>query len=193
MAACVLAAFVFMFTHRLFMTLPPFPDGFVLTATLVVLAGFIVVRYRLRLVTGLADRWTQSRGRRISLGERVLIVGAGEGGEFASWVLSRPDFRKYFLVIGFADDDPGKQGMRYDGVKVLGTTGDIADLVSRYDIGIIIFAISKISSQDSTRILLLCEKTGVPVVNLSDIMENLQHQISRNFYKKTEKQEGESL
>jgi lipopolysaccharide/colanic/teichoic acid biosynthesis glycosyltransferase len=186
MAACVLAALAFMVTHRLFFTLPALPSGFVLTATLVVLVGFIIVRYRLRLVTGLANRWTQSRRSGFALGERVLIVGAGEGGEFAAWVLARPDFRVHFVAVGFVDDDPVKQGMRYDGLKVLGTTGDVAALVARYDIGIIFYAISKISSQDSTRILLLCEKTGVPVVNISDVMENLRHLISRNLHKQTE-------
>jgi len=183
-ASCVLAALAFMFTHRLFMTIPALPDGFVLTATLVVLAGFIVVRYRLRLVTGLANRWTQSRRKGYGLGERVLIVGAGEGGDFASWVLSRPDFRAHFFAVGFVDDDPSKQGLRFDGLKVLGTTGDIATLVARHDIGIIFYAISKISSQDNTRILLLCERTGVPVVNISDVMQNLRHLISRNLHTK---------
>jgi len=178
MAGCVLAAFAFMLTYRLFYPFPTLPVEFVLTATLVVLAGFVVIRYRLRLVTGLADRWTRSRRGGAGLGERVLIVGAGVGGEFATWVLSRPDFRRSFVAVGFVDDDPAKQGLRFDGLRVLGTTGDVAALVAKHDVGIIFYAISKISSHDSDRILSLCQKAGVPVVNISDVIENLRQQLS---------------
>jgi lipopolysaccharide/colanic/teichoic acid biosynthesis glycosyltransferase len=177
-AACVLAAFAFLFTYRLFYTFPALPVEFVFTATLVVLAGFVVVRYRLRLVTGLADRWTRSRRTGFSLGERVLIVGAGVGGEFATWLLARPDFRRNFVAVGFVDDDPGKQGVRFDGIKVLGTSGDISALVAKHDIGIIFYAITKISGHDNDRILSLCQKAGVPVVNISDVIENLRQQLS---------------
>jgi UDP-GlcNAc:undecaprenyl-phosphate GlcNAc-1-phosphate transferase len=105
-------------------------------------------------------------------------VGAGVGGVFATWVLSRPDFRQSFVAVGYVDDDPAKQGARFDGIKVLGTTGDIAALVAKHDIGIIFYAISKISAHDSARILSLCQKTGVPVVNISDVIESLRRRIS---------------
>jgi lipopolysaccharide/colanic/teichoic acid biosynthesis glycosyltransferase len=179
-AACLLAAGAFVFTYRFFPHLPALPTEFVLTATVAVLAGFVVVRYRLRLVTGLADRWTRSRRSGLSLGERVLIVGAGVGGEFVTWVLSRPDFRKNFVVVGFVDDDPRKQGVRFDGIGVLGTTGDIGALVAKHDVGLIFYAISKISTHDNARILSLCQKTGVPVVNIADVIENLRQQITVN-------------
>jgi FlaA1/EpsC-like NDP-sugar epimerase len=109
-----------------------------------------------------------------------LIVGAGVGGEFVTWVLSRPDFRKNFVVVGFVDDDPRKQGVRFDGIGVLGTTGDIGALVAKHDVGLIFYAISKISTHDNARILSLCQKTGVPVVNIADVIENLRQQITVN-------------
>jgi lipopolysaccharide/colanic/teichoic acid biosynthesis glycosyltransferase len=193
MASCVLAAIAFLLTHRLFIPLPSFPDGFVVTATLIILAGFIVVRYRLRLVNGLAVRWVQSRRRGFSLGERVLIVGAGEGGEFASWLLSRPEFRNHFSTVGFVDDDPSKQGLRLDGIKVLGATGDIPTLAALHDVGIILFAITKISEQDQERILSLCKRTDLPVVNIADIIKTIRREISKGLKVKPEEQQGEPL
>lgn len=150
------------------------PDGFLVTASVVVSVGFVVARYRLRLLTGFATRWVNLRGRGYGIGERVLIIGAGAGGEFASWVLARPDFSRLFSVIGYVDDDPKKQGMRYDGHLVLGSTADIPALVDKEDIGIIFYAIGHISKQDRDRILQTCGKTKARLVVLSDILASLE-------------------
>jgi FlaA1/EpsC-like NDP-sugar epimerase len=110
---------------------------FVFTASLVVLLSCVTARYRFRLLTGLASRWIRMRHSGSGAGERVLIVGAGEGGSFASWLLRRRDFQRLYTVVGIVDDDPAKQGMRYEGLKVLGTTADIPRLVKSHDIGVI--------------------------------------------------------
>ena len=107
------------------------------------------------------------------------MVGAGEGGEFATWLLKRPDFRSLYSVVGIADDSPSKQGMRFNGLKVLGSTFDIPELVKRYDIGVLFYAISKISPADSQRILATCRKTGVHVVMISDILRTLHTRLTR--------------
>jgi FlaA1/EpsC-like NDP-sugar epimerase len=63
--------------------------------------------------------------------------------------------------------------MRFDGVHVLGTTADIPELVKHFDIGIIFYAISKISDADSQRILAICNKTNLHVVMIADILSTL--------------------
>jgi FlaA1/EpsC-like NDP-sugar epimerase len=149
------------------------PIRFMYMAGIVVLAGFVAVRYRLRLVTGIASRWINLRRSGYGGGERVLVVGAGAGSEFAAWLLRRSDFRGLYSIIGIADDAPSKQGMRYDGVKVLGTTADIPQLVRRYDIGVIFHAISNISETDNQRILDTCRRTGCHIVLLPDVLRTL--------------------
>ncbi|MEI7847980.1 MAG: hypothetical protein WCK35_19425, partial [Chloroflexota bacterium] len=152
------------------------PDGFILTAALVASSGFVITRYRLRLVTGLASYWVRSRG--YSGGERVIIVGAGAGGELATWLLRRTDFRQLFSVVGYVDDSPAVQGMRLDGIPVLGTTADIPSLVKSNDIGLICYSISHIENYDQARILRTCADTDTRVVILSNIMKNLQDQFA---------------
>jgi FlaA1/EpsC-like NDP-sugar epimerase len=152
-----------------------------INAGLLVLISFVAVRYRLRLVTGLASRWISLRQSGYGAGERVLIVGAGEGGEFATWLLKRPDFRRLYSVVGFADDDPSKQGLRFDGVMVLGTTADIPDLVRRHDVGVIFYAISKISNSDSERILLTCKSTDAHLVIISDVLYSLHSHLTKGL------------
>jgi FlaA1/EpsC-like NDP-sugar epimerase len=162
---------------------PGLPVLFMFTAGLVVLASFIAIRYRLRLVTGLATRWINlrsSQGRSgYGTGERVLVVGAGEGSEFATWLLRRADFKGLYNMIGIVDDAPAKQGLRFDGVKVLGTTADIPELVRKYDIGVIFYSISKISAADDERILSTCKRTGRHLVLLPDVLRTIHSQLRR--------------
>jgi lipopolysaccharide/colanic/teichoic acid biosynthesis glycosyltransferase len=150
------------------------PDGFILTAALVASSGFVLTRYRLRLITSLASRWVRSRS--YGSGERVIIVGAGSGGELATWLLRHADFRHLFSVVGYVDDSPALQGMRFDGIPVLGTTADIPSLVKGNDIGLICYSIGRIGDADQARILRTCSGTGTRLVILANIMKNLQAQ-----------------
>ena len=55
----------------------------------------------------------------------MLIVGAGNGGQLVASELRRnPELGG--VPIGFIDDDPRKDGVRIPGLKVQGTTDDLA-------------------------------------------------------------------
>jgi lipopolysaccharide/colanic/teichoic acid biosynthesis glycosyltransferase len=149
------------------------PPGFLFSAGGLVLAGFVVARYRLRLLTGLASRWISLRGGGYGAGERALIVGAGQGGEFAAWLLRRPDFKRLYTPVGIADDDPAKQGMRFDGLKVLGAVADVPRIVQQHGVSVIFYAISRIDEADSQRILSTCNAAGARLVMLSEVMSAL--------------------
>ena len=181
--SCLLVGLSFTLLHTFLDLMPDLPNEFLLTAGLLTVFSFIVARYRLRLLTGLASRWVSLRQSSIGTGERVLVIGAGEGGDFASWILRRPDFRRYYQVVGIADDDPAKQGVHFSGVKVLGTTGDIPDLVKRHDIGVVFYAIGEATPDDKKRILASCRKTGQPIVLISEVIEGLHQQFARSGIK----------
>jgi len=153
---------------------------FMYMAGLSVLFGFIAVRYRLRLITGLASRWINLRNSTFGAPERVLLVGAGEGSEFAAWLLQRREFKRIYKIVGIVDDSPSKQGLRFDGLNVLGSTADIPELVNRHDVGVIFYAIARISPDDNERILSICNRTGLHVVMLSDVLDLLHHQLAKS-------------
>jgi FlaA1/EpsC-like NDP-sugar epimerase len=71
------------------------------------------------------------------------------------------------------DDNPSIQGMRFDGLKVLGTIADIPALVKSQDVSVIFYAITKLSEADNQRILSTCRKTGLRVLMLSEVIETL--------------------
>jgi len=160
-----------------FLPWPNFPIGFLVIVSLIVLFCFVVVRYRFRLITGLASRWASWRGTGYGTGERVLIVGAGAGGEFATWLLRRPDFQRLFSIVGYIDDDPKKQDMRIDGLRVMGTTHDIPDLVSQHDIGVIFYAIGKSTNADEERIVSICKNTRAHFISVVDVLGNVRDQL----------------
>lgn len=62
------------------------------------------------------------------LQKNLLIVGAGEVGRMiAAEMQNRPGLG--FRVVGFVDDDPNKKGKLIEGVKVMGSSEEIENLV----------------------------------------------------------------
>ncbi|MDH5507685.1 MAG: sugar transferase [Anaerolineae bacterium] len=147
-----------------------FPAGMMIMVPVMAFSGYVVVRYRSRLITGLASRLMAVRGGTKAASERVLIVGSGEAGQFASWFLNTGRNVNAFHVVGFADDDLYKQGVRIRGVNVLGQREAIPSLVADYDIGIIIFAIHNIPPDERRKLLAICKKTSAQILMLPDFL-----------------------
>lgn len=150
------------------------PEPMLVVAGLLSLAGFISVRYRERLLMGLAQRWLSFRNGNSAVGERVLLVGAGHNSQMTNWFLGQSKLSRAFSVVGMVDDDPQKQGLKFDGYRVLGTTQDIPSLVSKHDIGLVFFTISNLTQADRQRILDICKETQTIVVMMPDIMKTLR-------------------
>ena len=149
------------------------PAPMLLFIGIVTAMGFIAARYRWRLLADFSAFW-MSRRNTFSAGERVLIMGAGDGSELACWILRREIFRQAFTIIGLVDDDPLKQGMRYDGAWVIGTSADITHIVRKHDVGLIMLAMTNISTEERQRMLKLCAANHVRLVWIADMMNSLQ-------------------
>jgi len=156
-----------------FNILPPLSAELIFTMGLVVLIGVVAARYRWRLLSGFASFWL-SRRNSFSVGERVIILGTGDESQFATWLLRRELFQRAFTVIGIIDDDPLKQGMRFDGSWVIGTTADLALLVKKHDVGLVIFASSGLRSEDYTQLMSTCVDLNVRMLLISDMLRALQ-------------------
>ena len=91
---------------------------------------------------------------------RILIVGAGEAGEMiAREILAHPEER--YILVGFLDDDPKKQGRYIFGIKVLGSINDLPDVVSDERIDEVLVAIPTASGETIRKIANLCNRAGV--------------------------------
>ena len=161
------------------------PGGTLVSPELVIIIGilaylfFVAVRYRARLITGFASRWVSYRDRsqKLAIGEKTLIVGAGDCGQLAAWLLIRSRFDKPYTIIGLVDDDPRIQGQMIDRYRVLGQSIDIPRLVETLDIGLILFAITNLPLRERDRILSICRSTSAHLVIIPDLLEYFRNQL----------------
>jgi hypothetical protein len=143
------------------------PVGMILIAAGLSFFGFVVARYRSRLFDEIGRRWL-ILNKANAAQERVLIVGSGESGQFATWLLQYGKSGSLFQVVGFIDDDLYKQNLRIHGVQVLGRREDLPRLVAEHDVGLIIFAIHNIAPEDRRQLLGLCSSTPARLLLLPD-------------------------
>ena len=104
----------------------------------------------------------------------MLIAGAGEGGRLVLREILRN--RGLGLApVGFLDDDPGKRGLRIDGVRVRGNTeGDLSRILDESEPDEVIIAIPSAPGSTRARIVRACRTRGVPVRTLPTVFELLQ-------------------
>ncbi len=103
--------------------------------------------------------------------KRTLIVGAGET---ASLTISRMLSGDYYMQgdpIVAVDDDESKVGMRINGVKVAGSRHDILDLVKKYEIEQIVFAIPSASDADARDIYDICMQTDCKLMTMPNVRD----------------------
>ena len=164
---------------RIWLTEPWLPFSLIWLIGITMMVGLVLVRYRDRLFTGLANRWLLLRGPKSSFAERILVVGAGSLAEMTIWLLQRSAYASIFGIIGMVDDDARKRNMESYGVRVLGSTKDIPELVEKYQVGLVFFAIANGSEQDRDRITKLCEATGAKIAVIPDLVKVLERSIKK--------------
>ncbi|MFZ1865604.1 MAG: nucleoside-diphosphate sugar epimerase/dehydratase [Polyangiales bacterium] len=92
--------------------------------------------------------------------EPTLLVGAGQGGVLiAQEIARRPDLG--IVPVAFVDDDPVKQGAVIHGIKVMGTTEDLADLAHRFGAKQAVITISNAPGTAIRRITESCNEAGL--------------------------------
>lgn len=100
--------------------------------------------------------------------EPVLVFGAGDGGRQLVGQLRRSPVSK-FRPVAILDDDPAKQGLVVDGIRVRGTREDIADLAHRYGAGTLLVAVPSLSSDELIDVRDRAEEAGLHVLVLPPI------------------------
>lgn len=108
----------------------------------------------------------QAKGTKTNEIKRVLIIGAGMAGESLARDLKRSN---QYIPVGFIDDNLTKRGLEVHGVRVLGTTSQIAKCVSDYLIDLIFIAIPSASSSVMRRIVTCCEESNTPYSTLPSL------------------------
>jgi FlaA1/EpsC-like NDP-sugar epimerase len=150
----------------------PLPLSVIWLANVLSLIGFVAIRYRSRLITGVSWRWQAVWYRKFPKPPtRVLIIGAGEAGQELAWRLKYRSHQYKYIVVGFVDDDREKHGMYVEGSRVLGGRSELTSMVEQYNIDLIVVAIHNIVGADFRNILTLCEATKARIKVIPDLFE----------------------
>jgi FlaA1/EpsC-like NDP-sugar epimerase len=107
----------------------------------------------------------------VARGREVLIVGAGNAGEQTVRELQRAASIANYTPIGLIDDDPRKRGMRLHGVRVLGTTADLAHVLRDRRPDEVLIAAPSASGDFRRRVVEAARVESIPVKTLPSLHE----------------------
>ncbi|MDN5280484.1 MAG: hypothetical protein PWR01_4449 [Clostridiales bacterium] len=102
--------------------------------------------------------------------KRVLIVGAGQGGESVLREIKR-NFNLPISVVGLVDDDPKKLGQIIHGCPVLGNCEQTDNIVRNHRVDELIIAIPSASGNELRRIVKLCQNSRVRFKTLPGLQD----------------------
>jgi FlaA1/EpsC-like NDP-sugar epimerase len=119
-----------------------------------------------------------SRGARLPKHE-VLVIGAGSGGQMVVRELQlNPNLGA--TAIGFLDDDPRKRGMRMLGLKVLGSTAQIAAILDETEPDEVVIAIPSAPGTLRGKVVAACREREIRVRTLPTVFELLRGGVQLN-------------
>ena len=105
-------------------------------------------------------------------GRRVLIYGAGDGGELLLREL-RNNRELNLSPIGFLDDDPAKSGKVIHGLKVFGGNGDLSKVCTQHEIDEVVISSLKMTDERVQEVLQVCTSRQIIVKRMRITMEEL--------------------
>ncbi len=175
--ACIVASALMLAIYTL---AQPFPINiprsvlildFLLTVGLLI-AGRSLVRFAYEYHWGDWIR-RRRRGSGGSAAADVVIVGAGSGGQMVvRELMLNPDLGR---PVGFIDDDPHKQGTRpAAGLKVLGTTERIGEILDEIEPDEVIIAIPSAPGHLRGKVVSACRDREIRVRTLPTVFELLR-------------------
>ena len=128
------------------------------TRSIPVIAAMIqlIMMLGIRLVYRVVRRDGNQKKRQ----HRALILGAGSAGVNALREITYSD-RYDTRIIGFLDKNPKKVKKRLNGVVVLGTDDQMAEIVQQYDIDTAYIAIKNISKNDLKDLIEKCRELNL--------------------------------
>lgn len=109
--------------------------------------------------------------------ERVMVIGAGSAGRVLihEMIVSNHMKAKVCCII---DDNPVKKNRFLDGIPIVGNREDIQEMVIKYSITKIVFAIPTATGKNRKEILNICQETGCEVQVIPGFYEMIDGKVS---------------
>jgi exopolysaccharide biosynthesis polyprenyl glycosylphosphotransferase len=113
-------------------------------------------------------RLYKSTGQR----RRILLIGAGKAGQTLAELYNSMGTRS-FNLIGYVDDDSAKVGKSFCGLRVMGTSVHLLNLINVYHISDIVIAINGEIQGATFQTILDAQEQGVEVTRMPILYEEM--------------------
>lgn len=108
-------------------------------------------------------------------GRRVLIYGAGDGGELLLREM-RNNLSLQYTPVGFLDDDPRKKGKMIHGLKVFGGNGNLRSICAAHGVAEVLISSPRITEERIREILRDCEAAQITLKRMRIEIELVGHE-----------------
>ncbi len=120
--------------------------------------------------------------------KNVMIIGAGDAGRILANEFINSDYI-HDNVACVIDDNPTKLHKRLCGIPIVGNRHDIPEMVERYKISKIVFAIPRAAAATRKEILDICAGTGCEVQMLPGIFQMVNGDVGISKLRKVDPQD----
>jgi exopolysaccharide biosynthesis polyprenyl glycosylphosphotransferase len=107
---------------------------------------------------------------------RVLIIGAGKAGHSLADIYRRLN-PPPFNLIGYIDDDPGKQAKLFHDFRVFGSSEKLLDIIEDMNISDIVVAINGEIKGETFQTILDTQERGIEVTRMPIMYEELTQRV----------------
>lgn len=152
-----------LFLWSLVVAPPVIPRGVPLTAGALAIATMFALRFVVRTVR--SHRAMQTAAER-----RAIVLGAGEAGRRLLRSM-KYDGGGSFVPVALLDDDPSKQRLRLEGLRVRGTRADIAAVAERYEADTLVLALPNAEASTLRDLAARAADAGLDVVSLPPLKD----------------------
>ncbi len=106
----------------------------------------------------------------VARGKEVIVVGAGDAGHLiVKEILRQPSLG--YTPIGLVDDDPKTRNLRVHGIRVLGTTDDLAAILHKQRPDEVLIAIPSAPGSVRAKVVEMARRASIPVKTLPGLHE----------------------
>lgn len=132
-----------------------------------------------------AVRTMIKRQKNAGLRTNVLVVGAGGAGNMLVREITNSSHVNK-RVVCIVDDAKAKQGSYLHGVKIMGTRGDIPELVKKYHVDEIMLAMPSAPAKEIKNILDICKETGCELKRLPGMYQLVNGEVNISTLKEVD-------
>jgi FlaA1/EpsC-like NDP-sugar epimerase len=118
--------------------------------------------------------------------KKVLIIGAGEAGVLVARELKRHGDALQMKLVGYLDDDQGKQKQIIQGLPVIGRLSALPEVVAQRGLAEVVIAMPSAPYSTLQEIIGLCADLQIKIKTVPGIYEILKGQVSINSLKEVE-------